>query len=279
MRCHWSSSDHGLRSQDTSRSQQNSRFHRALSLSLLVGLTAPLLNLPSAAASQRLEIAAPEASTTALEARENLALLAPAPLLPPPALPSSTPYAITPERRALLNTIRYAEGTWADGQPIGYRILFGGSLIDRLDQHPNRVMRSRTSRYVSAAAGAYQFMPFTWAMASRALGLPDFGPEHQDQAAIFLIQRRGALALADQGLLTPQLTARLAPEWASLPTLAGSSYYGQPVRRYNELRAFYERNLAALRQQDAGGNDVAQGPEACDPSESLCRSAGINPRP
>ena len=26
----------------------------------------------------------------------------------------ATPYAITPERRALLNTIRYAEGTWKE---------------------------------------------------------------------------------------------------------------------------------------------------------------------
>ena len=32
--------------------------------------------------------------------------------LPPPA---PLIFAITPERRALLNTIRYAEGTWAGG--------------------------------------------------------------------------------------------------------------------------------------------------------------------
>ena len=35
----------------------------------------------------------------------------------------ATPYAITPERRALLNTIRYAEGTWKDGRDLGYRTL------------------------------------------------------------------------------------------------------------------------------------------------------------
>ncbi|MFM8660842.1 MAG: hypothetical protein ACKOCI_05775, partial [Cyanobium sp.] len=49
--------------------------------------------------------------------------------LPPPA---PRVFAITPERRALLNTIRYAEGTWANGQDVGYRIMFGGSLIDSL---------------------------------------------------------------------------------------------------------------------------------------------------
>lgn len=206
---------------------------------------------------------------------ERLALLDPGPLLPPPAPPAISSFTITPERRALLNTIRYAEGTWAGGQAIGYRILFGGSVIDRLDQHPNRVMRSR--RYASAAAGAYQFMPFTWSMASRALGLPDFGPDHQDQAAIFLIQRRGALALADRGILTPELTARLAPEWASLPTLAGQSYYGQPVKRYAELRRFYEENLAALRAS-SGITEVAQIPPACEESDRLCRIERIGLR-
>ena len=29
-------------------------------------------------------------------------------------------YEMTPERRALLNTIRYAEGTWKDGEDKGY---------------------------------------------------------------------------------------------------------------------------------------------------------------
>ena len=161
----------------------------------------------------------------------------------PPAAPLI--FAITPERRALLNTIRFAEGTWAGGDQIGYRIMFGGGLMPSLDRHPDRVIRK--SGYASAAAGAYQFMPFTWSLASRSLGLEAFGPEVQDQAAIFLIQRRGALPLADQGLFTPDLAAKLAPEWASFPTLAGRSFYGQPVRRFSDLKSFYEDNLAQLR--------------------------------
>ena len=217
----------------------------------------------------------PSASQSS-DLRSRLALLDQVPLPPPPVLPAVTVFAITPERRALLNTIRFAEGTWAEGHPIGYRILFGGSVIDRLDQHPNRVMRTRG--YASAAAGAYQFMPFTWAMASRALGLSTFGPDHQDQAAIFLIQRRGALGLADQGVLTPELTARLAPEWASFPTLAGRSFYGQPVRRYALLRQFYENNLAALRAA-AGLGDVAQAAKSCEESDRLCRLDRLGQRP
>ena len=191
-------------------------------------------------------------------------------LTPLPAAPRV--FAITPERRALLNTIRYAEGTWANGQQVGYRILFGGSLFQSLDRHPNRVMR--TARYASAAAGAYQFMPFTWDMVNRALGMPDFGPESQDQAALFLVRHRGALHLADRGELSPDLVARLAPEWASFPTMAGRSFYGQPVKRLNDLRRFYEQNLAQLRNEATNvWEDVAirQVPPPCSDDSLSCQ--------
>jgi muramidase (phage lysozyme) len=203
---------------------------------------------------------------------------------PPPRL-----FAITPERRALLNTIRYAEGTWAEGRDIGYRIMFGGGLMPSLDRHPDRVVRS--ARYASAAAGAYQFMPFTWDLVTRSLGVrkagPDaFGPQVQDQGALFLIQRRGALALADQGVFTPHLAHKLAPEWASFPTMAGRSFYGQPVKRFDELRRFYEANLAQLRRQlepslpVADGLPVAESRPACEPEDSLrCRLESIQLNP
>lgn len=182
-----------------------------------------------------------------------------------PEAEASPRYPMTPERRALLNTIRFSEGTWAQGDDIGYRIMFGGGLAPHLERHPDRVNYS--GGYASAAAGAYQFMPFTWALASRALRLQGFGAHVQDQAALFLIQRRGALELADQGQFTPHLAAKLAPEWASLPTLAGRSYYGQPVQRYALLKRFYDDNLAQLR---AGQPEpVAAAPSVCTPAESL----------
>ena len=193
----------------------------------------------------------------------------PFPVATPP--PVRVGFPITPARRALLNTIRYSEGTWAGGQDIGYRILFGGSLMRSFERHPNLVIR--TARYASAAAGAYQFMPFTWSLASRLLGLQAFGPDEQDQAALLLIQRRGALPLADQGRFTPSLAARLAPEWASFPTLRGSSYYGQPVRRFAELKRFYEDNLAQLLgdtpREDS--STLLVGFSSCDRGQLVCR--------
>jgi len=150
-------------------------------------------------------------------------------------------YELTPERRALLATIRYAEGTWANGQEIGYRIMFGGGTFSDLSRHPDRVIHGR--RYSSAAAGAYQFMPFTWAYAAAALKLNSFGPRDQDQAALWLVERRGALAEIDRGRFSPEAVNRLSPEWASFPTLWGGSYYGQPVKSYRNLHLFYHERL------------------------------------
>lgn len=155
-------------------------------------------------------------------------------------------YIITPERRALLNTIRFAEGTWKDGADLGYRVMFGGSLMASLNRHPNRVIYS--SRYASAAAGAYQFMPFTWNFVRNKLGISKFGPDEQDQGALYLVEYRKAMSLTDKGVMSPGLSARLAPEWASFPTLRGKSYYGQPVKSFSKLNAFHKNELASLRR-------------------------------
>lgn len=163
-----------------------------------------------------------------------------------------TAYQITPERRALLNTIRYAEGTWAGGSEKGYRTLFGGGTVDDLSRHPDRVVR--TKRYASAAAGAYQFMPFTWDGVTQELGLRDFSPTSQDQAAIHLVKRRGALATFDKEGLSPNVVNKLAPEWASFPTHKGGSFYGQPNKKFDDLRRFYNQQLQQLR----GGNGQEQ---------------------
>ena len=187
----------------------------------------------------------------------------------PDAVPTrAIPYVITPERRAMLNTIRFAEGTWRGGLDVGYRVMFGGGLMPNMDRHPDRVIYS--SRHASAAAGAYQFMPFTWNLVQRSIGVIGFGPAAQDQGALFLIERRKALPLTDAGTLTPILTAKLAPEWASFPTLAGRSFYGQPVKKYDRLRSFYNLNLqelrrlrdakrAALMQTSKSANEVCTG--------------------
>ena len=155
-------------------------------------------------------------------------------------------YELTPERRALLNTIRYAEGTWKDGEDKGYKIMYGGGQFQDLSRHPERVV---VKRYTSAAAGAYQFLPKTWKGVAKELRLSTFEPKHQDQAALHLVERRGALQEIDRKGLTKEAMAKLAPEWASFPTKAGRSAYGQPVKSHQELASFYSSNLQQLRHQ------------------------------
>lgn len=154
-----------------------------------------------------------------------------------------------PEVRSLLNTIRYAEGTPGEE---GYRTMFGGGKFDVSKgwQHPDKVI-SR-SGYNSAAAGAYQFLPGTWQGAKQALGLQSFTPKEQDLAALHLIQQRGALEPFLKGEKFGTIINKLAPEWASLPTSSGGSYYGQPSKKLSDLYSYYEQ-----QKQKAGTGGVA----------------------
>lgn len=150
-------------------------------------------------------------------------------------------FAKTPEALALLEVIKNAEGTAGRKNP--YATLFGGEQISDLSRHPDIVVR--TPRYSSSAAGAYQFLTPTWKSSSEQLGLKDFGPKSQDLAALLLADRRlgglgGLEVLKKEGLSNRVLNA-LAPEWASLPTLSGASYHGQPVKKAENLRKIYSQ--------------------------------------
>lgn len=168
---------------------------------------------------------------------------------------------ITPAERQWLNLISYAEGTWRGNQP-GYNVMFGGGTFNDLSRHPDRVIRTPSFPRGSAAAGAYQFMPGTWSEVSRQLGLRDFSPASQDLAALQLIRRRG---VDPNTPITRESVARLAPEWAALPTLQGQSYYGQPVRRFEDLTRFVQRH----------GGSVPTSPASV--GSSTLRRAGAQP--
>jgi len=166
------------------------------------------------------------------------------------ALGPRLPFAIAPpQRRALLDTIRYAEGTWRGGRPEGYRVIYGGSLCTSLRRHPEQIVHRR---YTSAAAGAYQFLPSTWKAVAKTLKLTNFEAPSQDMAALYLVQRRGVLGSLDRHGLNATTLAALAKEWASLPNRRGASHYGQPVKSSKELISFYNASLARNRQPSQG---------------------------
>lgn len=147
-------------------------------------------------------------------------------------------FRVTPEGQRLLQAIRFAEGT---AGPKGYQTLFGGGTVEDLTRHPDKVISS--GGYKSAAAGAYQFLPGTWNSVSNRLGLQGFGPKEQDIAALSLARQRlmplGGLAALKREGLSSRVSAALSPEWASFPTESGKSYYGQPVKKLEDIQRVY----------------------------------------
>jgi len=152
--------------------------------------------------------------------------------------------------------ILHAEGTGKYKNPHG--TAFSGAQFDNSKPHPGTVYGSKTSKYRSAAHGFAQFMPETWA---RIMGgnVP-MTEKNQNIAFARLAAARGVDI--NTAPLTQANLAKLSPEWASLPTLAGKSYYGQPVKSYKELLSvfnnfkpptFTERAAAVLNKWHPGG--------------------------
>jgi muramidase (phage lysozyme) len=154
---------------------------------------------------------------------------------------------ISPNAKALLDTIALAEGT---SGAQGYNTMFTHRTFGDLSRHPRQINRS--NGYASDAAGRYQFLSTTWDGVAKELGLKDFSPASQDLAALQLVRRRG---VDPDKPLTRETLAKLAPEWASLPTLQGASYYGQPVKAADKLLLHYQERLG-------GGGQAAAPSEA-----------------
>lgn len=138
---------------------------------------------------------------------------------------------VSAKRKALLDTIAFAEGTRGHGQD-GYNILYAYRTIDDCNRHPNRVICSGS--YCSSAAGRYQFLNTTW----NGLGLPNFRPENQTRGAMTLISWRKATIPADRAMSATEFAnvmSKISYEWASLPP----GRYGQPVKTMTQLRSQY----------------------------------------
>lgn len=147
----------------------------------------------------------------------------------------------SPRVRAFLRLIR--EGETSQGE-IAYRTIVGGGQFEDFADHPRQLVSLPSLGVNSTAAGAYQFLARTWDGCAKYLGLPDFSPESQDLAAVYLIAGRNAL----QDVLNGDLDAAIDKcrlEWASLP----GSPYGQPTMDLSKARRVYEHWLAVETAQ------------------------------
>lgn len=78
-----------------------------------------------------------------------------------------------------------------------YTAKVGGGNFSSFADHPANTGEfpgiRRADGRLTTAAGAYQITRTTWNDIQRTQRLSDFSPRNQDQAAIFLIDRRGAM--------------------------------------------------------------------------------------
>jgi len=172
---------------------------------------------------------------------------------------------LTPEVRALLDTIAYAEGTAGEG---GYQTIYSYRYFHSFADHPRRIECAWSSGgwLCSDAAGRYQMLSTTFDYVAEPLGLRDFSPASQDLAAVELIRRYDVLDAIQRGEFERTLYA-IRAEWASLP----GAGYGQPERDLDDLREVYERRLA-FYQRKADRADLPDSPELPPDSPELSDS-------
>jgi muramidase (phage lysozyme) len=147
---------------------------------------------------------------------------------------------IPPEGRQLLDAIA---GPESGGR---YNVIYGGKTFNDYSDHPRIDVpitdpNSPNVGSTSSAAGRYQFLGSTWDKVAGQLGLTDFSPASQDQAAWRLAQddyanRKGSDLLTDlrAGKLD-EIKSALAPTWEGLGKGAGggtafaNAFYRKPA--------------------------------------------------
>lgn len=134
----------------------------------------------------------------------------------------------TPEQRALLDTIAWAEGA-------NYNTLYGGRTFNNYTDHP----RKKISKwgFTSSAAGRYQFLEDTYdGLRKRGYFSSGFTPEEQDKAALKLVKDEGVTQQILEDSLKKRtfkpIAKRINNIWASIP----GNGYGQGTRSLLSLR-------------------------------------------
>lgn len=147
---------------------------------------------------------------------------------------SASAAAVSPEGRALLDTIASTEAN-------SYDVMYGGKKFSSYADHPRvnvPITSGPNAGRTSSAAGRYQFLASTWDAQAKKLGLSDFSPANQDIAAYDLaksVYRRKTGRELDSDLKSKDpavisgIGSALAGTWTSLP---GGIEQGQGSGRF-----------------------------------------------
>ncbi len=153
----------------------------------------------------------------------------------------------TPEQRALLDTIAWAEGV-KPGE-MGYRTNYGGGTFSSFKDHPRKKVRKWG--ITSSAAGRYQFMPKTHdGLKKKGYFSSGFYPSEQDKAALKLIRDEGVtkkiLHNAIKNKTFKPIAKRINNIWAPIP----GNTYGQGMKSIpslnNKLQECYKVQKGGL---------------------------------
>ena len=179
---------------------------------------------------------------------------------------------LTPQQRAFLETISYAEGT----KQRGYNTWFGNQLFPKdqpdlskytinqiveLQKRFNREGRGRFAGGTSAAVGKYQMTyPETFAAAAGLDPAVDkFTPANQDKMALYgYVMKQGGVTQAEINApeMSDQTIDKLAPVFASFPNLFGPGQGGKApgdgVSYYPSQGAKFKADIKARFKKERG---------------------------
>ncbi|GEM_PF-5173491 len=134
---------------------------------------------------------------------------------------------MSPEYRALLDTI-----AWAEGTDCHYNMMAGRMLFTNFKKHPIETgempekgtpFTVRWRKVYTTAAGRYQFLHGTYLILKNDAGLfqTGFTPEEQDKAAKYLMEKQGITQkVVDEAVKNKNFTEiwnSLSWTWASIP--------------------------------------------------------------
>lgn len=181
---------------------------------------------------------------------------------PVASAPSGRPQiTVTPLQKSFLNAM-------SAGESPDYNTMYGGGRFEEMNDHPRQAVPIRSgpnAGKTSSAAGRYQFLGSTWDEAKNALGLPDFSPDSQDAAAVWLADRdykartgRDLWSDLDSAKNDPSkanfIAGALNRTWTSLPGGA------EPNRASNGFGQRFASDISAQSRQ--GGDWWAKDPVA-----------------